>query len=212
MPYEFSAAKDKVYNRGRAPQDFLTFLVGWARDAPNELFDYNNAEDAYGFIEYKLGPWKAGADFLLHRRAVMCEVLRVLCGFESSWRWDEGIDQSANNGKPYARHIREWEAGILQASSNSMYSYEGCKDYAAELGIGINDHEEFRTLSMKQGTFSMKQGTFPIQYGATILRETYKHHGPLRRTENNTANPQKSSIHPYLSKVAVEEFEAALQR
>lgn len=204
MSYAFAAARSKVYNRGRAPTEFLNFLVDWARDAPDSLFSVNDSKDVYSHIKYKFGPWKSGPDFLLHRRAVMCEVLRTLCGFESSWRWEEGIDLSANGGRSRDRHIREWEAGILQASSNSMYSYKTCKIYAAEFGIGVSDHEAFRELSMTKGVF-------PIQYGATILRETYRHHGPLLRTENDTADPQSSSIHPYLSVDAVKEFEQALR-
>lgn len=203
MPYHFEAARAKVYNRGRAPSDFLSFLVDWSREAPDQLFDYNERQDVYAHVSYKLGPWKNGSGFITHRRAVMCEVLRTLCGFESSWNWEEGIDKSANNGRPFDRHIREWEAGILQASSNSMYSYEDCASYAAEHSIGITDHKAFRE-------HSMKKGVFPIQYGALILRATYKHHGPLLRTANNTSDPQRSSIHPYLSIGAVREFEEAL--
>jgi hypothetical protein len=205
LTYRFTEARGQVYNRGRAPTEFLTYIVDWARDAPDALFDYNDAADVYAHVKYKLGPWKEGSDFLVHRRAVMCEVLRTLCGFESSWDWEEGIDMSANHGRPYDRPKQTWEAGILQASADSMSAYASCKAYAAEHGIGVKDYDDFRALSMRKGVF-------PIQYGANILRSTYKHHGPLKRTENDTANPQSSSIHPYLSRGAVEEFMAALKR
>ncbi|MCQ0986616.1 hypothetical protein [Jiella marina] len=204
MTRQFVHTRETVYNRGRAPESFLDFIIDWAKQAPDALFEYNDNPDVYSWVRYKLGPWKEGSDFLRHRKAVMLEVLRTLCGFESSWDWEEGIDQSANDGKPYERDEDEWEAGILQASSNTLRQYAPCRIYAQSFGIGVEDHTKFRE-------FSMKKGIFPIQYGAIILRQTYRHHGPLKRTENNTRNPLKSSIHPYLSVDAVDEFERFLQ-
>lgn len=204
MVREFNHTRQEVYNRGGAPENFLNFIVDWALDTPSQLFQYNDNADVYSHVRYKLGPWKEGDDFLTHRKAVMLEVLRTLCGFESSWNWEEDYDQSANEGYPTDRHIKEWEAGILQSSSDSLNTYQSCSQYAAALGIGVNDHTAFRMLSMQKGAF-------PIHYGVLILRETYMHHGPLLRTENNTADSQESSLHPYLSKACVAEFENLLR-
>jgi hypothetical protein len=56
--------------------------------APDKIFSPNNKNDIYSVIKNELGPWAND----LERRAAMLEALRVLAGFESSWRWDAGVD------------------------------------------------------------------------------------------------------------------------
>src|SRR6478609_6236155 len=84
--------KSKVAKRGTPPDSFLAELVAWGRSAPEEIFaprrDDPHEVDIYTHLKPVLGPWQSP----LHRRAVMLEVLRVLAGFESSWRWDCGRD------------------------------------------------------------------------------------------------------------------------
>ena len=42
----------------------------------------------YASVITELGPFED----ILHRKACMLEVMRVLARFESSWKWNEGID------------------------------------------------------------------------------------------------------------------------
>lgn len=85
----FAYTLQHVANRGVPPDSFLRELIAWAPGAPAEIFAPNlNPADIYAAVRLELGPWH-GAQ---HRKAVMCEVLRVLAGFESSWRWNCGRD------------------------------------------------------------------------------------------------------------------------
>ena len=88
MSRNFVACKEKVHNRGKAPNAFLDELVDWANTAPDEIFKPNQIHDIYSKVVGELGPWQG----LKHRKAAMLEVLRVLGGFESSWDWNEGVD------------------------------------------------------------------------------------------------------------------------
>src|ERR1041384_1456757 len=108
----YSATKQKVLNRGVPPDDFLDELVAWGKDAPDDIFEPNDADDVYSSVFDALGPWED----LAHRRAVMLEVMRVLAGFESSWDWNEGRD--TNN--PSSNTKNTTEAGAWQVSADSM--------------------------------------------------------------------------------------------
>src|SRR6478736_5892647 len=115
----FHATKQKVFNRGVPPDSFLNELVAWGRTAPDEIFAPNPHADIYSNVVGVLGPWQD----LRHRRAVMLEVMRVLAGFESSWRWGEGTDAAADKWAAKHHTTRspaEIEAGAWQVSANSM--------------------------------------------------------------------------------------------
>jgi hypothetical protein len=64
-------------------------------------------------MEGALGPWIG----LLHRKAVMCEVLRVEAAFESDWKWNEGVDITNQHSMT---HIEGQETGAFQVSADSM--------------------------------------------------------------------------------------------
>jgi len=66
----------------------------------------------YSNVYKVLGPWQG----MRHRRAVMLEVMRVLAGFESSWKWNEGRDTNS----PGSVTPTTIEAGAWQVSANSM--------------------------------------------------------------------------------------------
>ena len=102
----------KVYNRGRAPVPFLNTLIDWAATAPDDIFTPNKNYDVYSHVRYRLGPWTG----LRHRKAAMLEVLRVLGGFESSWKWTAGVDIGKTEPNTACRE----EAGLFQCSGNSM--------------------------------------------------------------------------------------------
>lgn len=89
----FQATKQKVLNRGNPPDGFLAEMVTWGARAADDIFAPNANADIYSSVIGVLGPWEGPA----HRRAVMLEIMRVLAGFESSWRWEVGVDTSNPN-------------------------------------------------------------------------------------------------------------------
>ncbi|TIC83201.1 N-acetylmuramoyl-L-alanine amidase [Crenobacter intestini] len=176
----YTATRQHVHNRGRAPIAFLDEIVAWGKVAPEEVFAPNSASDIYSSVKNILGPWQNNQ----HRRAVMLEVLRVLGGFESSWDWNEGRDES----NPDSDTPVEIEAGIFQVSANSM-------NFGAELRelvqreAGSTDPVSFQR-QMKANHH------LAIEYCARLLRRTIRHHGPIR----------DGHIHNWLRRDAVEEF------
>lgn len=112
MARVFVHCKERVFNRGTAPTDFLNELIDWCLQAPDEVFLKNQNHDIYSQVFGDLGPW----DDLTHRKAVLLEVLRVLGGFESSWDWNAGVDET----NPDSNTPCTEEAGIFQCSGDSM--------------------------------------------------------------------------------------------
>lgn len=184
-PRKFKACKEKVYDRGIPPDSFLNELINWAREAPDEIFAQNDKHDIYESVEPELGPWRD----LLHRKAAMCEVLRVLGGFESSWNWREGIDR--NNPSSATSSCKE-EAGIFQCSGNSM-SFDASLKNLLQQAAGATDCDTFIKASKANHRFA-------IEYCARLIRFTVDHHGPIKRKR----------INPWLRTDAVSEFEKFL--
>lgn len=175
--------KTRVLNRGSAPDAFLDELIAWAKKEEDSVFTVNDNYDIYSSIKPQLGPWRD----LIHRKAAMCEVLRVLGGFESSWNWNEGRDTTnSTSGTPCTE-----EAGIFQCSGNAM-NFGDLKQYTQAM-IGSTDCNHFIVESKKNHLFS-------LGFCARLLRETVNHHGPVKRKE----------INDWLSPVAVAEFEHLL--
>ena len=108
----YQAIKQNVSNQGAPPTAFLDELVAWGRSAADEIFAPNQAPDIYAAVVAVLGPWQGTSQ----RRAAMLEVMRVLGGFESSWRWDAGVDPNNQNAGNSATR----EAGAWQVSADSM--------------------------------------------------------------------------------------------
>ena len=73
-------ARARVSNRGVPPNAFLQELVEWAKTAPAEIFEDKQTKepDVYASVKKDLGPYGD----LVHRKACMLEVMRVLAGFE----------------------------------------------------------------------------------------------------------------------------------
>lgn len=184
MSRAFSACKNRVKNRGRAPDSFLNELVDWARTAPDEIFAVNANYDVYSSVVAQLGPWRN----LKHRKAAMLEVLRVLGGFESSWDWEEGVD--TNN--PTSNTPCTEEAGIFQCSGNSMSFDASLRDLLMAAAAKV-DCKTFQVVTKANHPFA-------IEYCARLIRFTVKHHGPIKRKE----------INEWLRKDAVLEFEKFL--
>jgi len=164
MARNFVACREKVSNRGRPPVAFLNELVDWGVSAPAEIFARNNRTDIYSVVSDELGPWAND----LERRAAMLEVLRVLAGFESSWKWNAGPDTT----NPDSNTACTEEAGILQCSGDSM-------NFDASL------KQLLRTVSGRTDCISFQRTTksnhkFALEYCARLLRFTVAHHGPVR--------------------------------
>ncbi|HYK44219.1 MAG TPA: hypothetical protein VEV83_03565 [Parafilimonas sp.] len=181
---KYIATKQHVLNRGVPPDDFLDQLVAWGKQAADEIFAENAHSDIYSSVKNTLGPWRD----LKHRRAVMLEVMRVLAGFESSWKWNEGRDIT-NSTSVTPETI---EAGAWQVSANSMNFGQELKDLVLR-DVGTLDGNDFQK-AMKQNH------TLAMEYIARLLRRTTKHNGPVARHE----------IDPWLRRDAVDEFERLL--
>lgn len=180
----YAATKAKVLNRGVAPDAFLDELVAWGRGAPEEIFAPNALYDVYSSVKATLGPWESP----VHRRAVMLEVMRVLAGFESSWRWTAGVDTT----NPDSNTPDTIEAGAWQVSANSMNFGPELRSLVLER-VGTTDGNAFQAAMKTDHALAM-------EYIARLLRRTTKHNGPVKRHE----------IDPWLRRDAVEEFEALL--
>ena len=180
----FHATKQKVHDRGSPPDAFLGELVAWGRTAPDEIFAPNPHADVYASVVAELGPWRD----LRHRRAAMLEVLRVLAGFESSWKWTEGVDTT----NPTSVTPDTIEAGAWQVSANSM-SFGPELKALVQSRVGSLDGNAFQKAMKEDHPLAM-------EYAARLLRRTVTHHGPVKRRE----------IHPWLRRDAADEFQALL--
>lgn len=180
MGRQFSACKQKVHNRGRAPDTFLDALIDWGQAAPLEIFQRNDKFDIYSSIADRLGPWESD----LHRRAAMLEALRVLGGFESAWKWEAGRDIT----NPSSNTPCTEEAGIFQCSGNSMGYSPTLKELLLQAG-GDGSCTSFIEVSKSNHTFA-------IEYCARLIRITTKHHGPIKHRH----------INAWLRRDAIQEF------
>lgn len=165
----------RVANRGAPPDSFLQELIQWGETAPDEIFSPNDQYDVYSSVVNELGPYKG----LLHRKAVMLEVMRVLAGFESSWNWNEGRDTS----NPDSDTPDEIEAGAWQVSANSRHFGKDLQE------ISPKDGNEFQKAMKEDHNLAM-------EYIARLLRHTVRHNGPVR----------DKLINHWLRRDAVKEF------
>src|SRR2546423_4290870 len=107
-----------------APTSFLDQLIDAIDPLPDDVFAENLLHDIYAVMKGSLGPYSS----LLHRKAVMCEVLRVQAAFESDWRWNCGVDTNNHNS---TTHKEGEETGAFQVSWDSMVkdpSLKACVD------------------------------------------------------------------------------------
>lgn len=194
----FNETKRKVFNRGIPPDSFLEELVNWARTAPDEIFAPNPHNDIYSKVKPELGPYES----LLHRKAVMLEVMRVLAGFESSWDWKEGVDTSRlGDDTP-----ENSEAGAWQVSYDARRLHPELASLLRDRGI--SDGITFQRKMKFDHPLAM-------EFVARLMRVNTRHNGPLYKGDERNAirsslRGEEHSIYPWLSREAVEEFEALL--
>lgn len=195
-----SAIFSHVHNRGVPPAGFISILVDTIRTLPDEVFadrpPGRYEPDIFDFVKPKVGYWADPA----MRRAVMCEVLRVLGGFESSWDWNEGRDYS----NPESNRPETTEAGIFQCSANSVNfdpSLVRCFDRYAR-PIGLESWADMRKSGMQFQWMTKEIAAYAIEHCARLLRFTIRHHGPILRNE----------ISPWLRDDSVHQFHALLNQ
>jgi hypothetical protein len=190
----FLETKRHVLDRGSPPDSFLDELVKWARGADHAIFLPNDVPlDVYGVVHDTLGPWfetpGEPAPFLFHRRAVMCEVMRVHAGFESSWNWREGVDKT---NRTSMRNIEGQETGIFQVSHDSLLL-----DKKGDLKAWLNSHLQTAIKDTEAFIDAMKEyHPFALEFYARLVRINTRWAGPLLRGE----------ILPELRHNAVDEF------
>lgn len=184
----FLATKVRVSNRGVPPESFIEELVTWGKSASADIFAPNeNTGDVYSSIKHVLGPWTS----LQHRRAAMLEIMRVLAGFESSWKWNEGVDTT--NSTSITPETEE--AGAWQVSMNALTFGQDLKDLTKRI-IGSDDYKE----GLKFQSVMKSNHVFAMEFIARLLRHTCRHNGPVLRHE----------IDLWLSRSSVAEFQALL--
>lgn len=195
---QFIATKARVLNRGVPPNAFLQELVDWGRKAPDEIFAPNDHFDIYDKVKPELGPYES----LIHRKAVMLEVMRVLAGFESSWNWTEGVDTSRLG----ADTPDNAEAGAWQVSYDARRL---SPEFPALLGSKhITSGITFQRAMKFDHPLAM-------EFVARLMRYNTKHNGPLYKGEERNAirsslRGSEHSIYDWISRAAVDEFEGFL--
>jgi N-acetylmuramoyl-L-alanine amidase/Putative peptidoglycan binding domain len=186
---EFVKTRAKVLNRGIPKVEFLQELVAWGKTAPDEIFvdKPTKEKDVYASVKKELGPFGD----ITHRKACMLEVMRVLAGFESSWKWNTGRDTT----NPDEDSPDTISAGPFQVSANSMAFGQDLKDLVAPHGIrsAKRDGDAFQALMKTDHIVA-------FNYVSRLLRHTIRHNGPVKRSE----------INEWLSRDAVAEFQTLL--
>jgi peptidoglycan hydrolase-like protein with peptidoglycan-binding domain len=198
---KFAKTRVKVLNRGIPSPEFLQELVAWGKMAPEEIFvdQPGNKTDVYASVITELGPF---AD-ITHRKACMLEVMRVLAGFESSWKWNEGIDTSRTSEDTPENS----EGGAWQVSADSLRFGEDLKDLVKR-ELGTLNGVEFQKAMKAEHPLAM-------EYIARLMRHTRMHNGPLYKGEERSKfkpklRGEEQSVYPWLSRDAVAEFQAFL--
>lgn len=195
----FKETKTEVSNRGVPPDSFLTELVEWARMADASIFLPNAVPlDIYAVIRPTLGPWRLTdgepAPYLFHRRAAMCEAMRVHAGLESSWNWNEGVDTT---NKSSMANIEGQETGIFQVSHDSFnLDHEGVLTawLATQLQDGLREDTATFIIEMKA------DHDLALEFYARLVRINTRWAGPL------VSGAVTHCVRPY----AVEEFQRLL--
>ena len=193
----FLATKAKVSDKKPTPDSFLQQLVEWGKNAPEGIFADNatSNDDVYPNFVKELGPYGD----IVHRRACMLEVMRVLAGFESSWNWGEGIDQS--KPEKLKKNSRATEAGAWQVSLDAVGNGNDLKTLLVGRGLDPTDAGAFQNAMKTDHPLAM-------EFIARLLRHTCHHNGPLF---SHLVNGQlNETVHKWLNRDAVKEFQRLL--
>jgi hypothetical protein len=165
---------------GCPPNSFLDQLIDAIKPLPDEVFVENNRYDIYSVMSGALGPYEG----LLHRKAVMCEVLRVQPGFESDWNWNEGVDITNVNSMT---HLEGQETGAFQVSADSM-------GFDASLPACVGSYNDGKDDVL---TFinSMKANhPLAVEYVARLLRFNTTWCGTINRPNMVIAHVRRDAV------------------
>jgi hypothetical protein len=172
---------------GNPPNSFLDQLIDAINPLPDSVFDQNNDYDIYSVMLGSLGPYNG----LLHRKAVMCEVLRVEAAFESDWNWNEGVDINNHHS---LTHLDGQETGAFQVSADSMRFDTSLADCVDRLA---GNHEVVTFIN------SMKTNhALAVEFCARLLRFNTRWCGTINNAHMVIAHVRRD---------AAEEFETFLK-
>ena len=172
---------------GNPPNSFLDQLIDAINPLPDEVFEKNDNHDIYSVMLGSLGPYNG----LLHRKAVMCEVLRIQAGFESDWHWNEGVDTNNTNS---THHKEGEETGVFQVSWNSMRFDDSLRDCMDRIA---GAHDVLTFIEKMKSNHALA-----VEYCARLLR--------FNTTWCGTINDSQKVI-AHVRRDAVAEFQTFLQ-
>lgn len=147
--------KDVSEQHPHPPNSFLDQLIDAINPLPDEVFAKNNHHDIYSVMAGSLGPYTS----LLHRKAVMCEVLRVQAAFESDWNWNEGVDTTNQTSM---HHKEGEETGAFQVSWDSMHFDDSLRECVDRLAGG---HDVITFIEKMKSNHALA-----VEYCARLLR------------------------------------------
>lgn len=197
---------ERIANRRRPPDEFLDTVIDWVSGASEDLFERNSEpNDTMGWLAYKFDTWmssKGPSSFIRARKAAMLEILRTLGAMESSYNWSQEYDRGGDGNE-----VRNWSAGMWQVAAISLTSQPRIAGAWAKAEHGYLSTGRLTDADILRFREQMKTDKdFAIGYTIRVLRETYRHHGPLRRKQHHPTISRRSSIHPFISLEATDEF------
>ncbi len=201
--FTFNATKARVPEQGSPPESFLAELLGWAKSAPDAIFAANaEPRDICGPLLRRFGAWDGAArsaEWLRHRKATLIEHARVHAGFETTWRWNCGVDTTNPRSM---KHPECAETGILQVSLDSLALEHGgttLRDCLLRAGIGTgasgtrDSAQFFEAIKDDAGEVrkflaAMKSDhPLALEYYLRLIRVDTRWAGPINRGETFAA-------------------------
>jgi hypothetical protein len=185
----YNACHQAVSDQHRnPPNSFLDQLIDAINPLPDEVFAENDRHDIYSVMLGSLGFYTG----LLHRKAVMCEVLRVQAGFESDWNWNAGVDITND----FSVHHKEGEeTGAFQVSWDSMQfdiSLRECMDRVA----GGHDVPTF--IDKMKSNHALA-----VEYCARLLRFNTTWYGTINDSKKVIAHVRRDAVAEFQTFVQV---------
>jgi hypothetical protein len=167
---------------GCPPNSFLDQVIDAINPLPNDVFAENDLFDIYSVMKGAIGPYEN----LLHRKAMMCEVLRVQPAFESDWNWNEGVDITNAHSMT---HLEGQETGAFQVSADSMAfdrSLPACVDRLA------GAHDALTFINSTKSNHALA-----VEYVARLLRFNTRWCGTLNRADMVIAHVRRDAVEEF---------------
>ena len=164
---------------GHPPNSFLDQLIDAINPLPDQVFEKNQHHDIYSVMFGSLGPY----DSLLHRKAVMCETLRVQAAFESDWDWNEGVDTTNQTS---VHHKEGEETGAFQVSWDSMHFDDSLRECLDRLAGG---HDVLTFIEKMKSNHALA-----VEYCARLLRFNTTWCGTLNDPHKVRAHVRRDAV------------------